>query len=662
MMFLLVSTSYGQNDLIITGVIDGPRSGGVPKAIELYVINTIADLSVYSLGVAANGGGSDGPEFALSGSATAGDYIYIASETTGFTAFFGFAPNFTSGQAGINGDDPFEIFYDATGAFSGSETLVDEYGDVALDGTGEAWEYTDGWAYRNSNTTANAGSFNTSNWTFSGTNALDALGSTGTNNDDGATAFPLGTYSTTSIPNVTITGDAGWRMLSLPITGGDVEDISDDTEIQGITGGSNASDDANFYINPASDGTSGNGYVEPTNTTTAWGDGEGFIVYFFDNTTAGSAELPITLDATGSEPSGNVTVTLSNTFTLLGNPYASNFNIDGVAANGFGLNSTVSIFSDADGNFRTINIGSGDIIGPWQGFFVERADGTATLATISETSKTTSVSNSRVFEKKNNEIGLIKLSMIAPEGFADNGTQLYFSDDASLEPNDRYDGGKLTGLSSAPTIAFANDGELFAQDARPISLTSEQTYRLELADAGIEGEYTLRWPVMKNIPENWSITLRDLEKGVTTDLRVEDSYTFEVQAKQKRVYLTSLLLPKAKQVASSGSPRFEIILAPGTTSVSNEPGDTPLSFGLEQNYPNPFNPSTTINYTIAKSGQVSLSVYNLMGQKVAELVNEVKGEGSYNVSWNAAGAASGMYYYRLEAAGQTLTRKMTLIK
>ena len=125
---------------------------------------------------------------------------------------------------------------------------------------------------------------------------------------------------------VTITGDDGWRMLSLPKASGTVQDISDDTPVQGIAGGDDSSADANFYINTASTGAGTNGWSEPTNVSTAWGDGLGFILYFFDNTSNGSSELPVTLDISGSEPGSDVTVDITNTYTLVGNPFASNFN------------------------------------------------------------------------------------------------------------------------------------------------------------------------------------------------------------------------------------------------------------------------------------------------------------------------------------------------
>ncbi|MEX0720770.1 MAG: T9SS type A sorting domain-containing protein [Balneolaceae bacterium] len=99
------------------------------------------------------------------------------------------------------------------------------------------------------------------------------------------------------------------------------------------------------------------------------------------------------------------------------------------------------------------------------------------------------------------------------------------------------------------------------------------------------------------------------------------------------------------------------------TSVSNENLDlTPKQFNLEQNYPNPFNPATVISYQIPANSEVTLAVYNVMGQKVATLVDESKSAGNYQVNWDAGSMSSGVYYYRLKSAGQVLTRQMTLIK
>lgn len=88
----------------------------------------------------------------------------------------------------------------------------------------------------------------------------------------------------------------------------------------------------------------------------------------------------------------------------------------------------------------------------------------------------------------------------------------------------------------------------------------------------------------------------------------------------------------------------------------------PVEYALNQNFPNPFNPTTSIKYSVAKAGMVTLKVYNTMGQEVASLVNEAKEIGSYEVNFNAANLSSGVYFYEINAGDFTSTKKMMLIK
>ncbi|MFW6347023.1 MAG: T9SS type A sorting domain-containing protein [Cyclonatronaceae bacterium] len=97
--------------------------------------------------------------------------------------------------------------------------------------------------------------------------------------------------------------------------------------------------------------------------------------------------------------------------------------------------------------------------------------------------------------------------------------------------------------------------------------------------------------------------------------------------------------------------------------TSTEPQDTPANFSLEQNYPNPFNPTTSISYEIGQSGPVTLEVFNVLGKRVATLVNaQAQPAGSYTVSFDAANLSSGVYMYRLSTEAQSITRTMTLTK
>ena len=98
------------------------------------------------------------------------------------------------------------------------------------------------------------------------------------------------------------------------------------------------------------------------------------------------------------------------------------------------------------------------------------------------------------------------------------------------------------------------------------------------------------------------------------------------------------------------------------TGVANETEEGPNGFKLSQNYPNPFNPSTTINFTLPAATNVKLTVFNLLGQRIATLVDDSRSAGDYSVRFDARNLASGVYFYMLQAGDMTLQRKMTLIK
>ena len=83
---------------------------------------------------------------------------------------------------------------------------------------------------------------------------------------------------------------------------------------------------------------------------------------------------------------------------------------------------------------------------------------------------------------------------------------------------------------------------------------------------------------------------------------------------------------------------------------------------MEQNYPNPFNPSTLIKYSVAQDGFVNVSIFNLLGEKVATLVNNNMQAGSYEVNFNAGSLSSGVYFYSIEAGDFKAVRKMMLMK
>lgn len=88
----------------------------------------------------------------------------------------------------------------------------------------------------------------------------------------------------------------------------------------------------------------------------------------------------------------------------------------------------------------------------------------------------------------------------------------------------------------------------------------------------------------------------------------------------------------------------------------------PTSYSLSQNYPNPFNPSTNVAYDVPKASHVTLEVFNVLGQRVASLVDQEMEAGSYIVEFDGSSISSGIYFYRLNAGDFTETKKMVMVK
>ena len=103
-------------------------------------------------------------------------------------------------------------------------------------------------------------------------------------------------------------------------------------------------------------------------------------------------------------------------------------------------------------------------------------------------------------------------------------------------------------------------------------------------------------------------------------------------------------------------------LGPDIVGVEEESDAVPQNFTLYQNHPNPFNPVTTIRYSLPQSGDVSLIIYNLLGEEIVRLIDGEQSAGYHTVTWDASKMASGVYLYRLQAGDFVRTRKMVLLK
>ena len=96
----------------------------------------------------------------------------------------------------------------------------------------------------------------------------------------------------------------------------------------------------------------------------------------------------------------------------------------------------------------------------------------------------------------------------------------------------------------------------------------------------------------------------------------------------------------------------------GITNLSTE---IPAGYKLHQNFPNPFNPATDIRFELPANGFTNLSIYDVRGAKVDEIVNGMLGAGTFSARWNASGFSSGVYFYKLSVNGQIVDAKKLVL-
>ncbi|MFQ5628846.1 MAG: FlgD immunoglobulin-like domain containing protein, partial [bacterium] len=185
--------------------------------------------------------------------------------------------------------------------------------------------------------------------------------------------------------------------------------------------------------------------------------------------------------------------------------------------------------------------------------------------------------------------------------------------------------------------------------------------------AGIDTvRFVLGYPAGED-PWGEGLTFIPVAQGIVTS----PPYVFHVETDSLPDEAYRLRVGAISQSGETNSATFTHIIdntGPSVpTSVDEEPMEIARSFQLQQNYPNPFNPSTTINYSVDRAGQVELTIYDLLGRKIRTLVQANKPAGEYSAFWDGRDDAgnqmvSGSYYYKLRVGKHISTKRMLLLK
>ena len=474
-------------------------------------------------------------------------------------------------------------------------------------------------------------------------------------------------------PHVTISGSSNhFRMMSSPVDGTVYDDILGPLWIQGMTNGDVTSGTANVWTYDGADAE----WDALTNLNTASQvAGEGFLVYVFtDVDYDGDDDLPVILSVSGTENSGNVDhgdgSIPNNAWTFAGNPYASTIDWDlvtqtNVTTSAYVWDSQASTPAYISWNGSTGSLTDG-LIAPYQGFWIQ-GDGGSGSITIAEADKSSTAGT--FYKTMNDSTGSMSFAISSGEDYEDNAFVSFMTNgEAGMDNSDAYKllpmspSERVVGISYAEgngldinNLPYIHDGSIsIPLDIMYLTLDENYNFVTQAEDVN------MTWD-LSSLPEHISMTLTDNITGNSVDLTQQSEVTFATVEKGSFPAYGSGGVSIYPQVGES---RFTLTAAYSPLSAADEATNVPKEFALHPAYPNPFNPSTTITFDVPIESRyvVSLQLYDIKGQLVETLINEVLPAGSHSIQWNPQNLASGLYIVQLKAGQKTFNQKITFIK
>ncbi len=472
-----------------------------------------------------------------------------------------------------------------------------------------------------------------------------------------------------------IRGNEGWRMISSPVQSASFDDFFGNFGMQGVSDSDAPSGDLTLAGWSESDTS----FTAPSSMSDNMVPGKGYIIYVFEddefNTSGIEGGFPKVITTDDSENSGTVDVSVSATdadgengidgnegWNLLGNPFGTDLSVGALltAFEEFNSNANANIYvwdyTANNGNGDYITLGDGDRIGPFQAFFVKFDEEVREQDFTFDKSDLEANTGRELYKENDRDAFAFDLELHGDQ-YYDTYT-LRFSENGTVDL-DRYDAYKLFSLNpNSINLYSADENNRLKKNELPRDLESALEIPLSF-DANGRSELTFRWNKLDEIPSDWEVTLIDTQENREINVLTSEEYQFTTSSNSGESTSEKQTLLNKRNGDESES-RFVLAMDPNNEEMASE--EIPESVKLKPNYPNPFNPTTTIPYELAEDTEVKLTVWNMIGQRVATLVDGQVEAGSHEETWNASNMPSGMYIARFEVGSEVFTRKMTLIK
>ena len=655
---ILVLPSFSNASIIISQYIE-TNSGTTPKGIELWnVSGSTIDFSSTNLVIKKGvNGATPSADYTLSsGTLINGGVIVIGTSGDLATATTDNGGTHYTEAFTYNGDDALEVHLGGT--------LTDMFGTSGVD-PGSSWSGS-GVSTANQNIKLLSGivSGDTDGWSDP-SDRFETVSSTPVS-DQGGFGLP---------PGLLISGNAGFRMLSAPVSNGTYTDLLSELWTQGMTGSdaAEASGD-NVWDWVVGSGSAGSWAVVNylTSTMTA---GAGILVYAFsDNNNDGTDDLPVALSVSGTENSGDIRypsgsgAIIQNRYGFAGNPYYQTIDWDDVTKQN--ISATVYIHDHAKSGgagYISWNGSSGDVtdglIAPFQGFVVTASGGSGYIIIAEADKSSTAGTFYRMLDGVSEGSSYLEFTTI--EG-GYSKSWLSFREDGEVGQDDR-DAKKLMPLMASSRLVSLTHNEENSLDINNLPYNHEGTISipLDVMSLSVEDnnyvtsttEVSMSWN-LDDLPDHIELTLIDNITGDLTYLNQEMSHYFTTESKGS----FSATYDNAVSIYPMiGESRFTLNIS--YSALDNHPIKViPSEYALNPVYPNPFNPSATIQFNTPKVSRVELQVFDLKGALVETLLNKLMLSGQHSYTWQPKALPTGTYFLKLITNNQSFTQKVTYVK
>lgn len=479
----------------------------------------------------------------------------------------------------------------------------------------------------------------------------------------------------TKSSSLTIHGDEGWRIISSPVVGASYAELLNELWTQGMTGADIDSGASNIFTWNEPNQS----WKAPSNLNEEVPAGKGIAIYVYSDVDADGnpdsfpKEIESDREPFIGNASPNITFTDTETpqedgWNLIGNPYDRT--IDWDAGSGWtrnNLDNSFYVWSDTAnggaGAYLSWNGESGTLkdgkIAPWQGFWVKALDDNPSLSFTEQVK-----SDGATFYKNAPSSPEIKFTLEGEK--YTSSTVLWFSEAAHIS-KDPFDAYKLESLNPEYLSVGTriHEGPVMDIQSLPKKLKNQEL-NIVINGSSLNGDFTLRWD-MDQIPEAWNVHLIDKQGNKTLDLREQEGYTFSLRGQPSpklQKTNSSLKSPTPNLVKSkSAFTSLKLRINSKTATDIHADDNLPEQIKLNQNYPNPFNPQTNIQFALPKQSVVSLEIFDILGRKVATLIDgQSKQAGYHTINFEGTHLSSGIYLYRLQTDQNALYKTMSLIK